>query len=259
MAVDLTLKAALPSTFPTCGSVNRIAGILCLEKEGFQSLLEQADIARRFDLAILANKGQSTIAARRLVDQLKVPLLLLHDFDEYGFSIAASIQNNSRRYTYENEIPVFDLGVRLCDVKAWSLQDERVPVRNVDATREKLKRDGATCEEIEFLCSGRRVELNAFTAPNFIKWLEQKIEATGIKRVMPSRPTLATAYRRAAQVRIVNMQLQKIIAAAGESAKQLKVPKDLQHQIEAIQKAHPEKAWDHAIADIVAAGGEPTA
>lgn len=259
MTVDLTLRAALPSSFPTCGSVNRFGGVLCIEKEGFQSLLEQADIARRYDLAILANKGQSTIAARRLVDQLNVPLLLLHDFDEYGFSIAASIQNNSRRYTYENDIQVFDLGVRLSDVQEWDLQDERVPVRNVDATREKLQRDGATPEEIEFLCSGRRVELNAFTAPDFIAWLEQKIEATGIKRIMPPRSTLATAYRRAAQIAIVNKELQNLIDVAGAAAKKLKVPKDLQQQIEAIQDAHPEKAWDQAIADIVAAGGAPTA
>ena len=56
-------------------------------------MIEQARIAERFDIATLSCKGQSVVAARRLVDHVcrvggGVPLFIVHDFDKAGFEIS---------------------------------------------------------------------------------------------------------------------------------------------------------------------------
>src|SRR5262249_1533308 len=51
--------------FPTYGPENRYRAILFIEKEGFHPLLRAAQIAERFDIAIMSTKGMSTTAARQ--------------------------------------------------------------------------------------------------------------------------------------------------------------------------------------------------
>ena len=46
----------------------------------------------------------------RLCHQFDLPLFVLRDFDKSGFVGAATFQKSNRRYTYENRIPVYDLG-----------------------------------------------------------------------------------------------------------------------------------------------------
>jgi DNA topoisomerase VI subunit A len=64
-------------------------------------------LAEKYDLAIMSSKGMSVTAARRLADkicsQYKIPLLILHDFDIAGFSIAATLGANTRRYSFQNQ------------------------------------------------------------------------------------------------------------------------------------------------------------
>jgi hypothetical protein len=49
-------------------------------------------LAEKYDLAIMSSKGMSVTAARQLADRIcsryNIPLLILHDFDIAGFSIA---------------------------------------------------------------------------------------------------------------------------------------------------------------------------
>ena len=59
--------------------------------------------------------------------------------------------------------------------------------------------------------SGRRVELNAFTSADFIRWIEAKLKANGIKKVVPDAKTLEVAYRRAVQIEVVREQLTAIV------------------------------------------------
>jgi DNA topoisomerase VI subunit A len=78
---------------------------LFVEKEGFDPLLKAAHIDEKFDLAIMSTKGMSVVAARALVDEIchdhDIPLLLLHDFDKAGFSIAGTLQRDTRRYEFK--------------------------------------------------------------------------------------------------------------------------------------------------------------
>jgi RNA polymerase subunit RPABC4/transcription elongation factor Spt4 len=73
----------------------------------------------------------------------------------------------------ENRIRVIDLGLRLADVEAMSLESEEVSLGMAGRSkiRERLKRNGATQAEIDFLLGGRRVELNAMPSDQFIEFV----------------------------------------------------------------------------------------
>src|SRR5205823_398876 len=147
--------------FPTYGPRNRYGAILFIEKEGFMPLFEEVDLANRYDLAIMSTKGMSVIASRYLVEHLcaqqNIPLLVLHDFDKAGFSIAGTLQQSTRRYSFSRSFKIIDLGLRLEDIDG--LESEEVEYQQSDETLvANLKANGATAEEIEFLRTGR-VEL----------------------------------------------------------------------------------------------------
>ena len=105
--------------FPTSGPRNRFGAILFIEKEGFKPLLDAARIAERFDIAIMSTKGMSVTASRQLIEELcadhDIPLLVLHDFDVSGFTIAGTLQESTRRYQFTHSFKVIDLGLRLAD------------------------------------------------------------------------------------------------------------------------------------------------
>lgn len=109
-----------------------------------------------------------------------IPLLVLHDFDKSGFSIVGTLQRDTRRYEFKNQIRVIDLGLRLPDVEQWRLESESVSYGDSDPT-DNLRENGATETEIDYLCdtgddwrrySGQRVELNAFASGDLIAWIE---------------------------------------------------------------------------------------
>jgi hypothetical protein len=125
---DLVADLNDTNLYPTCGPNNRFQAILFIEKEGFMPLFSRVRLAERYDLAIMSTKGLSVTASRLLVDALccEIPLLVLHDFDKAGFSIAGTLQRDTRRYEFRNRIRAVDLGMRLADVEANSLQAEEV-------------------------------------------------------------------------------------------------------------------------------------
>src|SRR5207302_4917080 len=113
--------------YPTHGPTNRYRYALFIEKEGFGPLLQSSKIAERYDLAIFSSKGQSTTAARELVDALSqkgVTILVAHDFDVSGFSIVHNLGHSNHRYRFECHPNVIDLGLRLSDVKKMHLESE---------------------------------------------------------------------------------------------------------------------------------------
>jgi hypothetical protein len=50
-----------------------------------------------------------------------VTILVVRDFDKYGFSIAHKLQSDTRRYQFTTPPNVVDLGLRLADVQALQL------------------------------------------------------------------------------------------------------------------------------------------
>jgi hypothetical protein len=234
--------------------------VLFIEKEGFAPLFRAAQIVEKHDIAIMSTKGMSVVAARKLVDEMcsdhNIPLLLLHDFDKAGFSIAGTLQRDTRRYEFQNYIDVIDLGLSLADVQAMNLQSEyqHHPKGRKSALIDNLRDNGASEEEIAFmfedfdrLRSTRRVELNAMTSPQFVAFVERKLREHGIAKVIPNQSLLTKAYISMEKGRRLRKEIEKI----KPDDKDIKLPKDLEQRIKKALKKNPTIRWDAALADIV--------
>lgn len=242
--------------WPSMAGGQRYKAVLYIEKEGFEPLLQEARISKRFEVAILSCKGQSVVAARKFVDHVcrvngGVPLFVVHDFDKYGFEISecltrvsdAAALTDRVKYEFQNKINVTDLGLRLADVEKYDLQSEFVVFKG-NFSADSI----CTEEEQEFLRSNRRVELNAFTSPQFIEWLESKLVAHGLgKRLVPNDGVLAHAYRRAVVVARINTAMKAARADAIKRAADLEAPKSLRRAIQQAMKDDPELTWDRAL------------
>jgi hypothetical protein len=232
----------------TRGPAGRFGAVLFVEKEGFIPLFERVQLAERFDIAIMSTKGVSVTACRRLVDEMceDVPLLVLHDFDKAGFTILSTLQRDTRRYSFSGNPKVIDLGLRLDDVHELDLEPEQTFDRGTaSARRFNLRENGATEEEIEFLLH-RRVELNAMTSDKLVAWIEQKLRAHRIRKVVPDAKTLVRAYR----ARVQGYKIRSAIAKMQAQADTVAVPADLTKKVAAFLKKHPHASWNSAIAVI---------
>ena len=248
---------------PTVGPRHRYQAVLFVEKEGFYELLERAHIANRYDTAIMSTKGMSVTAARTLIERLSadgVTVLVLHDFDKSGFEILKSLQSDTRRYTYRTQPRIIDLGLRLEDVQAMQLESETVPYKSDVDPRIHLRECGATLEEANFLVrrrthagwSGERVELNAMDSAQFIAWLEAKLQAAGVSKVVPDQQTLEKSFRRAHRRAEVQRAINRALDAVDDN--EIDVPDDLAQYVKN-SIAGTDKPWDIAIWELVRGAG----
>ena len=245
--------------FPTHGPKNRFGSILYIEKEGFLPLLQQAKFAERYDLAIMSSKGMGTTAVRTLIESLcgEVEILVLHDFDKSGFSIVGTLTRDTRRYEFAVAPQVVDLGLRLSDVEKWDLQAETVSYPSDPSSN--LRLNGATQEEIEFLCGeqgwrfyrGQRVELNAFTSDAFVEWLESKLEEQGVVKIIPDDSTLESAYRRALSIQQYREAIDEATPEIQNRVAAVEIPKNLRADLKERMKSHPTQPWDEALEQIL--------
>ena len=238
--------------FPTVGPRHRFGAVLFIEKEGFGPLLKAAQIAERFDIAIMSTKGMSVTASRRLVEELcaphNIPLLVLHDFDVSGFTIAGTLKELTRRYQFTSDFRVIDLGLRLEDVKDLEAEDVFKRGTDLKSMAATLRRYGATEEEVDFLLiQEKRVELNAMTSPQFVAFLEAKLEEHGIVKVVPDAATLDLAARRAARI----ARIQKQIEELDKVDEKIDIPGDLEAKVRMALDDDPELTWDDVLVGIM--------
>jgi Protein of unknown function C-terminus (DUF2399) len=253
VAVDATSRAR----YPTKGPNNRYAAVLFIEKEGFAPLLEAARIADRFDIAIMSTKGMSTTAARMLLDRLAPQInriLVLHDFDVSGFSISGTLSADGRRYRFDNDLPIADIGLRLADVEMMKLESEAVETQGSWKSRSRtLTEHGATPTEIAFL-QNRRVELNAMAADVFVDFLEQKLAEHCIRKVVPERNILECHARRVIEQGLTQKLLDTNKTAMQMEASLAALPANLDAQVRSILTSRPDLSWDDAVAGLLRGG-----
>jgi hypothetical protein len=245
--------------YPTLGPEDRFKTVLFIEKEGFDPLLDAAQIANRFDVAIMSTKGMSVSASRQLVDRLVsrgvTKVLVLHDFDISGFSIFGTLGTSSDVYRYTNKVPIIDLGLRLSDVRAMDLLAEPVVVMEDDAWAARaatLKRHGATANEITFLAE-KRVELNAMTSAEFVAFIEAKFSEHGVSKVVPGDEVMRRHARRVVEQRLAEKELEKIRERIAKKAALIPLPEDLRQQVKARLADNPAQSWDDAVALVIKA------
>ena len=230
--------------------------MLYIEKEGFNELIDAARLCERYDIGLMSGKGESTTAARELAEEFcstyDMPLLLVHDFDRAGFEIAAVLQRNTERYKFTKRFNVIDLGLSLADAQDYNLPKEAWREKMSHASlQDQLRRNDATDEEIEYLCNGMRVELNAFTSPQFIEWLERKLDQAGVRKLVPDQSTLEQVYRAGIALDYFQEHTRHIAGQAREYADNQPVPDELVEQVQGLLVQEPDILWTEAVQRLV--------
>jgi hypothetical protein len=250
---------ATGAMFCTTGPQHRYRNILFIEKEGFAALIARAQIAERFDVGVMSTKGLSNTAARMLIDKLMQSgverVFVLHDFDVAGFSILGTLGKSGRRYRFESQACIVDLGLRLDDVEAMRLEGEPAPNRS-DALETWAKRaatlrqHGATQREIDLLRT-ERVELNAMPSGVFVQFLERKLTEHGVRKVVPEDGGVLEQHARRVIARtLLNKALDEVRPQVEDQAAGITLPSDLHDQVKAALKRQPAVPWDLAVAEI---------
>lgn len=241
-------EISIQMRYPTKGPINRFSALIYIEKEGFNVILEEAGILNRFDVAIASSKGQSVVAVRKFIDEFcgepGIPLLVVHDFDKSGFEIANALTSDSVRYQFRNKINVVDLGLRLSDVEEYGLQSEPCCIKGSHIP-------GVTDDEQSFLLGGYRVELNAMTSPQFVKWIEGKLDEHEIEKVIPDAATIEFAYRRVWMRRQLQSAIDREADRLTTEAAKLVVPSDLADEIADSLQNDRSSSWDSALLNFV--------
>ena len=140
------------------GPYHRYAYVLFVEKEGFNPLIERAQISQRYDMPVMSTKGMTVTAARQLIEALSqagVTILVAHDFDKSGLEILDKFQSDTRRYRYNARPRIVDLGLRLDAARAMSLESEQVQYNSgVDP-----------CANLPVWCHGGGMRIRAWPQP----------------------------------------------------------------------------------------------
>ena len=248
----------------TCGPAHRFGAVLFIEKEGFTALLDRVRLAERYDIAIMSTKGVSVTAARTLVERLTrqgVPLFVIRDLDKCGLTIARTLYQDTRRFQFETQPNVIDLGLTLEDAQEMGLDPEPVTYGKADKSpRDEILACGATEEEASFLCDaekqsgewvGQRIELNAMDSGQFVAWIERKLTDAGVRKLIPDDATLAATYRRGMMLTRLSEDMNRLAAAYQPDS--FAAPEGLTADVREILETSPDVPWDVAVRRCVKA------
>jgi DNA topoisomerase VI subunit B len=240
--------------------------ILVSEKEGFDGSFKAYRLQERWDLGIMSSKGMNTTSARKLIEALageNVKIFCLHDFDISGMTILSTSSRDTKRYEFERTPEVIDMGLRLSDVREMGLESEAVEIDSDPTNR--LHRDGATEEEIAFLrgtlgwstkdgkrrYQSQRVELNAMTNPQLIEFIERKLQAHGVTKIIPDEDRLGMVFRATVHVAKVAERMRKaeasVEAEVREEMKNFEPPDRLHELVEGEFRRDAYQSWRDAI------------
>jgi hypothetical protein len=179
--------------------------ILYVEKKGLWPILQAAQLAERYDMAVIAAEGYATEATRVLfahADQGRnYQLFVLHDADPDGYNIARTLREETRRMP-GYAVDVIDLGLKLEEALAMDLGVEAftrrksLPEGLVLTKTERAYFEGRQVGKRAWLC--QRVELNAFSAPALVDYIEQQLQQSDVRgKVIPPDAELPRLAREA--------------------------------------------------------------
>jgi hypothetical protein len=251
--------------------------ILVVEKAGLWPVLKKARIADRYDIAVGTSEGFAAEAPRDLLAELAgrdMTIFVLHDADHHGYNIARTLGEETERMP-GHHIDVIDLGLTVDAAIELGMDPEpytresalpaRLIPRLTDAARQwftgtVIDRDYHGNPK-KWRC--KRVELDAFTSPGLIAYIEDGLRAHGAdQKVVPPGEVL-TSNARACLRADVTRQAEQIIGelidipalaaqVAGETAAQVDFtidPDAIRDRLEA-DRTQP---WAQAVAAEMAA------
>jgi hypothetical protein len=162
------------------------------------------------------------------------------------------------RCKIEHAIKVIDLGLRLADVEAFGLEDRYEDTHDKgDRTsrHRNLRQNGATEEEAGILLE-ERIELNALASDELVNFIERKLQQNEIKKIIPSKDTLAEAYELFARGEYIQETIDEALESLDDE--DIEVPDDIEMRVNKILAKHPNIRWDDAIRRIVAGSARPS-
>jgi hypothetical protein len=173
--------------------------ILYVEKKGVWPIFQAAKLAEHYDMAIVAAEGYATEAVRILFEHAdkdrQYQLFVLHDADPDGYNIARTLREETQRMP-GYAVDVIDLGLRLQEALDLDLGEEEftrtkaLPAGLVLTEKERQYFEGREAWRDEdrqkrtWAC--KRIELNAFTAPDLVDYVKRQLERAGVRgKVIP--------------------------------------------------------------------------
>jgi hypothetical protein len=235
--------------------------IVYIEKEGAAEALKAVRWGERHDCAVLSSKGFSTRAARDLIDKLvehdePVQVFCVHDADAAGTMIYQTLQEETKARA-ARKIQIINLGL-----EPWEAIDMGLEAEPVEAG----KRRKAVAQYVigfgdedwvEWLQTNR-VELNAMTTPQFIAWLDAKMDEHGDGKLVPPGKVAAAELKARIEKKVRDALVTRILREAGfeqqvgNAIKKIKTPAaiDLVRGIKRLAKQEPDREWrDHIEAE----------
>ena len=242
--------------------------LVYIEKEGFSEALKDSDWANRHDCALMSSKGYTTRAARDLVDKLAehdepCTIYCVHDADAWGTMIYQTFQAATKARG-ARKVRIVNLGLEPWEAVEMGLEvedveegEKRKPVADYVLEREDEAPDGESWEE---WLQTHRVELNAMTTPEFIRWLDSKMVEHGDGKLIPPPAVLAAELERTLAIRVRATLTERILREGGLEGQvtaalgALKRPKGttLAKGIGSMFKRSPEREWRAHIEAVVA-------
>jgi hypothetical protein len=183
--------------------------ILFIEKEGFSDAARRRGWDKSHDCMIMSSKGFGTRAAKDLVDKIAehdepVTVVLAHDADAAGTLIYQTfIEATAARGA--RKIRVINLGLEPWEAIAMGLDPEefeetetksgkvlRRPVADYVRKRDKkFPNEAPGGISWDDWLQTNRVELNAFTTPELMAWLDRKLAEHGAVKLIPPHRAIA--------------------------------------------------------------------
>jgi hypothetical protein len=201
--VRLGTRSVAEYSFPDYG-FNKI---LYIEKNGRVGILKAGQVDRRHDMALIGGQGYASEAIRTLFETAEkgaYQLLVLHDADPHGYSIARTLREETARMPGYS-VDVIDIGLKLEDALDMGKRPETFTRKSrldekTEATLTDLEREHFVGEE-RMDGNGKpywiahRVELNDLSSPQLVEYVEGKLEEhAALGKVIP--PDAALVQRR---------------------------------------------------------------
>ena len=248
--------------------------VLVIEKTGLWPPIDQARLADRYDMAVITNEGYTSTAGRDLLASLPpgdVQIFVLHDADPDGYNIARTLGEETARMPDHN-IQVIDLGLTVDDAIAKGLEsepatrDQALPAGILPRLSDTAK-EWFTGKATDHDIHGKpkkwryqRVELNAFSSPQLIAYIEEGLARHGATgKVVPPDDVIHDAY--SWEQANLTVMVKEAIAKAlppdtiADAVRTDLGPTRLTHvtaaDITTYLTTHPTSSWEAAIATTV--------
>ncbi|MGE3992927.1 hypothetical protein [Pseudorhodoplanes sp.] len=220
--------------------------LIAIEKQGFFQVLKDERFPERHDCMLATSKGFSSRAIRDLIDRLAehdepITVFCIHDADAAGTMIYQTLQEETRARG-ARKVTIVNLGLEPWEAEEMGLDFEKVEKgKKTRAVADYVKEYDSDNETdwAEWLQESR-YEVNAMTTPQFLDWIERKMEEhreeNGVdKKVIPPAAVIDMELKARMEANLRDQLTRKILREA-------KIDEQVQKAMDAIEA--PEATTD---------------